>query len=379
MLHKCKIIDTTLREGEQTPEVLFTLDEKKQILDQLVAIGIDEVELGISSSLSVCLEELLLFCAEHHPKLSTSLWSRCQENDISYGCSLKPDIISLSLPASDLHLYEKLGKSRQWAEECLKDSIDLVRSFGVQVAVGFEDATRSDPEFLVKLATLAEQSGAIRIRIADTIGHCSPAQIQQLVTMLISNLAHCEVGVHTHNDFGMATANAIAAYEAGATWVDATILGLGERCGCTRLEEVIGYLSLIADHEHYCTEKLSNLSHYVAACTSKKIDDHRPIIGAKIFNCETGLHLQGIQNNPTTYEPYDPEKVGLKRKLFFGAKSGKRALGTLMRQQGITLSEDALSSHLDAIRQLGQQQRRPLSEEELQATFLPLSHNQPTN
>jgi len=244
MKPKHHIIDTTLREGEQTPGLLFTLAEKKKILDGLVKIGVGEAELGVSSKLHPCSGPLINYCRTRHPSLQLSLWSRCKEDDISHAARLQPDILSLSVPVSDLHLHDRLQKDRNWALQTMQSSIDFARKKGMAVSVGFEDATRSDPEFLTVMARAAEQHGAVRIRFADTVGIASPAQFAGLITRLDKVVSHCLLAVHTHNDFGMATANAIAALEAGASSVDAVVLGVGARTGCPRLEENVGYLSL---------------------------------------------------------------------------------------------------------------------------------------
>lgn len=369
MLQKCKIIDTTLREGEQTPGILFALPEKKHIIDGLAEIGVQEIELGISSRLTTCLPELIQHCRTRWPNLQTSVWSRCKEEDIQHAASLQPDVISLSMPVSDIHLQNKLGKSREWAVSTLMTSVASARASGLRVSVGFEDGTRADLDFLLQMSQVAEKSGAFRIRIADTVGTASPGSMGVLMKKLATTLSRTELAAHTHNDFGMATANAIAALENGATWVDATILGLGERCGCARLEELAGYLHLIANNHSFRVANLKPLASYVATCSALHIPDNLPILGNKIFTCETGLHLQGLQRAPQTYEPYAPEKVGATRKLLFGAKTGKNALTTHMQQLGYDIAEEKLSGKLQTLRDMAISFQRPLTDTELRTVF----------
>ncbi len=369
MLQNCKIIDTTLREGEQAPGVLLTVSEKKHIIDKLADIGLHEVELGIASPLATCLPELIAYCRENHPDLQLSLWSRCRDEDILYAASLGPDIISLSLPVSDLHLKEKLGKDRGWALKTLQRSLKTAERLGLTAAVGFEDATRADHAFLELLSHTAEEGGACRIRLADTVGICSPGTMGTLVRRLGSGLRSAELAVHTHNDFGMAVANAISALENGAIWADATVLGLGERCGCARLEELVGWLHLIGGHAGFRVEGLGPLARLLADSIGMRIPSNRPLLGEGIFTCETGLHLQGLQNNPATYEPYAPERVGLERKLLYGAKTGRRALASHLRSQGSPLADDRrlLFQKVTELRSTAQQMGRALSEGELTA------------
>jgi len=368
MLQKCKIIDTTLREGEQTPGVLFTIEDKKLILGELNRLGVDEVELGIASELTSCLPELITYCRDELPNLDYSVWSRCKEEDIRFAAAIGTEVISLSMPASDLHLHDKLAKDRSWAIRSLTDSIALARSLGMRVSVGFEDATRAATSFLGQLALEAEKAGAFRVRLADTVGHASPTSLKNLVELLQRALSETEVGVHTHNDFGMATANAIAAAEAGADWVDVTVLGLGERCGCARLEEVAGYLELTGWQKRFDLSRIRPLAECIAARINLQIDPHRPLLGNEIFTCETGLHLMGLQKNPQTYEPFAPEKIGASRKLLYGAKSGSRALAHELQQRGYSqFSQKRLAEHLEQVRAVAQRLGRPLTMQEFDA------------
>lgn len=333
------IIDTTLREGEQTPGVHFSLQQKCHIIDGLVKIGIGEIEVGIASSLIDCPGRLLEYCHGKHDHLICSLWSRCREEDIHLSAILQPDIISLSLPVSNILIEEKMGKDREWIALRLSSSIALAKQLGLIVAVGFEDATRADMKFLLQMAKLAAGSGAIRIRLADTVGTATPTEIAKLVRTISQTATTCAVTIHCHNDFGMATANAVSALEHGAAGADATILGLGERCGCTRLEELAGFLRLKKNVPFNLAE-IPPLSRYTANLTGRPIPDNQPFLGSKIFTCETGLHLHGLQQNPQTYEPYPPEMIGRKRHLLLGPKAGRRAIVDHLRSQGFDVAAD---------------------------------------
>ena len=365
MTNQYQIIDTTLREGEQTPGLLFSLNEKKQILDGLVGIGITESELGISSRLHACPKPLIEYCRKNHPGLRLSLWSRCRKEDISHAAVLAPDVLSLSIPVSDIHLRDRLQKDRIWAQKTMEKSIAFARKLSLAVSIGFEDATRSDIDFLLQMARAAEQSGAFRIRLADTVGIASPSDFTRLVSALKQTLTSCTIAVHSHNDFGMATANAIAALEAGALSVDGVVLGLGERTGCARLEEIVGYLSLIKGVEGLRPEFLKPLASYVAKIAGRRIAGNRPIIGNDIFTCETGLHLQGLQNEPQTYEPFDPGRVQAERKFLFGAKSGRRAILQRIGTLNNSCPDDLTDSAIQMIRESAARLRRPLKDTEL--------------
>jgi homocitrate synthase NifV len=365
MRKEVTIIDTTLREGEQTPGLLFSLAEKKRIVDGLASIGVQEVELGVASRHQPCVGRLIEYCRKNHPRLKLSMWSRCLEDDISVAARLRPDCLALSVPVSDIHLHKRLGKDRTWALTAMRSGITSARQKGLDVAIGFEDATRSEERFLAEMVREAQQLGASRIRLADTVGIASPGDITRMIVGLGKQFAGGLFAVHTHNDFGMATANAIAAIEAGAAFVDTVALGLGERTGCARLEEIVGYLCLVKNDPRFQVGRLKPLALYVASISGRQIEANRPIVGEDIFACDTGLHLQGLYNDPQTYEPFAPEKVGGCRRFLLGPKCGRRAI--VSRLAGLTgspatpFSEQAIA----AVRQTAQTLRRPLSDLEL--------------
>ncbi len=365
MRKEYEIIDTTLREGEQTPGVLFSPEEKRCIVDGLVRVGVGEVELGISSAYHRCLGPLIAHCRSNHPHLKLSLWSRCRKEDIAVAAKLRPNLLSLSIPVSDIHLEKRLRKDRTWALATMGSAMNLARERGVAVSIGFEDATRSDERFLMKMAKTAERLGAVRIRLADTVGIASPGEMARLVTDLGKVLTTSRLAVHTHNDFGMATANAVAALEAGAHFVDTVILGLGERTGCARLEEIVGYLSLVKEDTRLQAGQLKPLAQYVAKITGRNIEGNRPIVGEDIFTCETGLHLQGLHNDPETYEPFAPESVGGKRRLLLGPKCGRRAIIAHLARLDERLVENLPEETVQTIRAAATALRRPLSDLEV--------------
>ena len=335
-----EIIDTTLREGAQAPGVCFTAAARRSIIAGLAQAGVDEIELGAASPLHGWLPELVkearVLCAGQS---RLALWCRCKDEDIAFAAACRPDLLSLSLPASDRHLAERLRKDRSWARETLARSIRLAVSLGIaHISVGLEDASRAELDFVIELAKIAEESGASRIRLADTVGICSPGSLAALVRA-VTGAVSLAIGVHCHNDFGMATANSIAALEAGATSLDATVLGLGERAGCCRLEEAAGYLALVQGNRRYKPEHLPALCQMVAEATGRSIAASHPLVGAEIFTCESGLHQHGLSVCPETYEPYAPERVGGKRSLRFGAKTGFRAVALQLEKHGLRCND----------------------------------------
>lgn len=365
-MKRYKLVDTTLREGEQTPDVLFTLEQKKQIIRKLVLSGVEEIELGIASPLNSDLNELVQFCGEHYPQTNFCLWSRCKKSDIDFAADSGIQAVSLSIPVSRLHIKDKLGKNKKWAVHCLKEAISYAKQRGLEVAVGFEDSTRAELKFLAKMAGVAAQHGVYRIRLADTVGIASPGKITELLQTVAVSAPNTPLGVHTHNDFGMATGNAIAALENGAVWADGAMLGLGERTGCAALEQLVSYLQLVMDDTTKKIKPLKELAEYLTTITPISIDKRSPVFGSDIFACETGLHLQGLLNEPKTYEPYAPEQVGAKRKLLLGAKSGRYAIQKKIQSLGIeSMSEPVLEKCVKQVRQTARSLGRSLNNEEV--------------
>jgi homocitrate synthase NifV len=363
-----RIIDTTLREGGQAPGVVFTAEQERRIIDGLAGIGVSEIELGVAATLAHCRAPLVRFCRERHPSVRLSLWSRCLAADIEQAVATGVDTVSLSLPVSDLLLETKLGKNRGWAEETACNAVYRVRERGLSAAIGFEDATRADRAFLLELSSRVEEAGAWRIRLADTVGVASPPAMAGLVEAVGRVLRSAQIAVHTHNDFGMASANALTALEAGATWVDAAILGLGERSGCARLEEVVGYLALIHGIPGFSPAGLAELAADVAVMTGRPASPWAPVTGASIFTCESGLHLHGLLVDPRTYEPYPPELVGASRMLQVGTKSGRAAMRHLLTGTG---NSDCFISAEQAcrVRNRALELGRALNKEELGAVL----------
>jgi len=365
-IHVEGIIDSTLREGIQAPGISFDFEQKIKIIHSLLAVGIDEIELGVAAASFHDLPNLIKEArtiAGRRCKLS--LWCRCKPEDIDFAARCGPDILSLSIPVSDLHVSCRLGRSREWVLDTIVRAVAYAKRAGFrQIALGFEDATRADREFLARSAAAASSAGASRVRLADTVGIATPGMISSMIGQV---RRHCSLplGIHAHNDFGMATANTIAALEAGASWADATILGLGERSGSCRLEELVGYLSLIACDSRYTPGRLPELCTLVAAAAGLKISGRHPVVGEEIFTCETGLHVHGLTAKPETYEPFDPQRIGKSRILRFGAKTGTKAIQQCLASMGIRLSDHQAAELVTRVRKGAGEGRESLNIGEL--------------
>lgn len=358
------LIDSTLREGSQTFGLAFNLAQKKEIFAGLCSVGIEEIEIGIATPLDEDLPPFIEFCRGHDGAGRLALWCRCRNEDILFAHSLQPDVLSLSIPVSDIHIKKKLGTEKRRVLETAELSILKARQLGFKfISLGLEDATRADHTFLKKVVMKAIAAGVDRIRLADTVGIASPLKITSLV-QYVKSLGPVEVGVHAHNDFGMATANSLAALDAGGDWADATVLGLGERAGNALLEELAGYLSLQRSRR-YKLELLKDLTLKVARMSGRTIEPHNPIVGEKIFYCETGLHLQGLNKDTAIYEPFSPKIVGATRKLRYGSKIGKNEVLSLLGEMKKTAANINADEIALSVRRKAEAIGRPLKKREL--------------
>jgi homocitrate synthase NifV len=365
-----RLIDTTLREGSQAPGVYFSRADERAIVRGLAAVGVDEIELGVAAR-DADLAGLIADARRLAPACRLALWCRALPADIALSTALRPDVLSISLPVSDLHLHARLGKDRVWALEQIASAAELARSGFAQTGVsgflslGLEDATRADPDFLVAVWRAAAAAGFQRIRIADTVGIASPLRMAELVRSCRAVFPG-DIGVHCHDDFGMATANAIAAGEAGADWADCTVLGLGERVGNAQLEAVVGWSTLVADPtSRLDPTALPELCTLVAHAAGRQVPAHHPVVGKRIFTCESGLHCDGLSKNAATYEPFDPARLGHQRHVLIGGKSGRAAVRAWLLSHGRQATAEQLDTLVRAIRAHARHMQRPLDDQEL--------------
>jgi homocitrate synthase NifV len=356
------LVDSTLREGSQAPVGYLTTDQKQDVLAGLLRIGVEEIELGHVVTEAAYqpepLADLLELAAELGPGVRRALWCRARPDDIETAAALGPDVVSFALPISDLHLTRRLRKSRGWALDQVGRLVAVARAAGVgYVSMGLEDATRADPEFLDLVAAAADAAGADRVRIADTVGIAEPGEILRLVDRVRAGFSG-EVGVHLHDDFGMATAGAVAALQAGADWADVSLAGLGERAGIARTEEVVAWL-VTQRGAHYDPLEAREAALRLMGWVGRAVPSHAPVIGPEVFACESGLHLAALAADPATYEPFPPELVGAERIWRLGRGSGRAAVAALLPDAGLDPTEAAAQ-----VRHAAVQRRRALHPDE---------------
>jgi len=280
--------------------------------------------------------------------------------------SFCPDLLSIALPVSDLHLGKRLRQNRDWAIRSIKGIVQFTQRAGVQyVSLGLEDCTRASLDFLDRVVNESIVAGCDRIRLGDTLGVAAPTRIEELVKRYRGR--GVEIAVHTHDDFGMATANAVTALDNGADWADASVLGVGERAGIAKLEVLLGFLNLQRNISKYNLHKLKPLMDLVAFAAGETIQRRHPVFGDALFECETGLHLDALAKDAATYEPFPPEAVGSRRARYIGMKAGRNAVVYAAAQQLITIAHSSVDSACAAIRSHSRRLGRHLTEDEFGA------------
>jgi len=343
------IYDTTLRDGEQTPGVCLRTPEKVKIAKKLDELRVHQIEAGFPV---VSNEEKRSIKAIVNEDLDADILvlSRAKKEDIDTALDCDVDGIITFMGTSDLHLKHKLKMTQEEILNICMGSIEHANDHGLFVAFSAEDATRTDLDFLKKLYKKAENYGADRVHIADTVGAISPQGIDYLVRELRSYLK-TEIALHCHNDFGMALTNSISGLLAGANAVSTTVNGIGERAGNTSLEEIVMTLKIIYGVDlGFNIGVFYELSKLVEKLTNMKIPENKPIVGRNVFRHESGIHVDAVLEEPLTYEPFLPELIGHQRRIVLGKHSGCRAVKAKLDEYGIEVSRNELCEIVEKVK-----------------------------
>lgn len=359
-----RIVDTTLRDGEQTAGVVFSNEEKIKIAEMLSDLGVDQLEVGIPT-MGGDEKQAIKDIVKKNLKSSIMAWNRAVISDIEQSIDCNVDAVAISISVSDIHIQNKLRTSREWVLDHMVKSVEYAKKNGLYVSVNGEDASRADNDFLITFIKAAKEAGADRFRYCDTVGVMEPFRLHDQIKYLYDN-TNFDIEMHTHNDFGMATANAIAGIKGGASYVGVTVNGLGERAGNAALEEVLMALKFVYDYDvDVKTTMFRPISEFVSKASGRELPIWKAIVGTNMFAHESGIHADGAIKNPKNYEAFDPSVVGLERQIVIGKHSGRAAIINKFNEYNITLSNEEANQILEQVRSTSVKLKRSLFDKEL--------------
>ncbi len=350
---RVKVFDTTLRDGEQTPGVSLTVEQKIMVATALDKLGVDIIEAGTAIASEGDFNSIKEI-SNAGLKAEICSFGRIKKEDIDYAADAGADSIFMVAPSSDIHINSKFpGKSKENIIEMAVNAVEYAKDRGLIVEFGAEDASRADLEFIIRLFKAAIEAKADRITYADTVGVLIPERAEEIMKRL-SSIFDVPIAIHCHDDFGLATVNTIYALKGGATEFHATINGIGERAGNAALEEIVmalefhyGFKTGIEKKRIYDTSKL------VEKLTRIVIPKNKPIVGEYAFTHESGIHTSAIMKDSSTYEPITPEMVGRTRQLVLGKHAGKASIKEIMRRLGYKANSEQMKEILARVKEIG--------------------------
>ena len=351
-MNKVKIVDGTLREGEQTPGVHFTKEEKLQIARDLDRIGVPLLDVGMPS-ISDKEREAISAIVQQGLKASIGVSVRMRRDEIDQATYCGAGEIFLICPVSQLHLSSKLGMEEDGLKKLAGEVIGYAADKGLGINLVAEDASRAEVSFLCEILCRAYDWGAGRAFICDTVGTMEPFGMKELVAKVKRAVPReMELGVHCHNDFGLATANTVAAIEAGAAFPSVTVNGIGERAGNAPLHEVAMAIEKILKQQHGIEmQRLYDLARLVERYSGIFIPPNTPIVGLNAFRHESGVHVDGILKNSKTYTELDPQEVSRTSSFVLGKHTGTRTIRHLLKQRGYEADEAELGEILRRVKE----------------------------
>jgi D-citramalate synthase len=352
-VRKIKVFDTTLRDGEQTPGVSLTVEQKLMIATALDKLGVDIIEAGTAIASEGDFNSIKEI-SNAGLKAEICSFGRIKREDIDFAVEAGADSIFMVAPSSDIHINSKFpGKGREDVIEFAVDAVEYAKERGLIVEFGAEDASRANLDFIIQLFKAAEEAKADRLTFADTVGVLIPERAERIMKRL-SSIFKTPLAIHCHDDFGLATANTIYALKGGATEFHATINGIGERAGNAALEEIVMALEF---HYGFATgvekQRIYDTSKLVEKLTRIVIPKNKPIVGEYAFTHESGIHTSAIMKDSSTYEPITPEMVGRTRQLVLGKHAGKASIKEIMKKLGYRATNEQMKEILARVKEIG--------------------------
>jgi 2-isopropylmalate synthase len=351
-----EILDSTLREGEQTPQVNFLMDEKIEIARLLDKVGVDMIEAG-DPSVSPITYQAIKKIASLGLNAEIVAHSLATRSGINKAKECGVGRVVVFYPTSQIHLEAKMHKSQDQAIEIITDHVRYARQQGLKVRYTPEDASRTDFEFLVKVCNLAIEAGADRISFADTLGIMQPHEVYERIFALRTRLSPCKIELHCHNDYGLAMANALAGIRAGADCIHTTVNGMGERTGIPDLIETVVALVNLGGVQKYHLKELLPISTYVEKVSGFFVSPNKPISGVNAFSHKSGVHTNGVLKDPRTYEAFDPAILGRERRIVIDKYTGKRAVVARLLEYGVTATDSEFDSIVEEIKNIGDKRK----------------------
>ncbi len=356
------LYDSTLRDGEQMPGVHFTLEQKLSIARKLDEVGVHQVEAGFPA-VSEAEKDAVKKVASMGLDAEVLCLSRALKQDIDAAIDCDVDMVLLFIATSDLHLRYKLKMTREQVLERAFEAVEHAHAHGLKASMSSEDSTRTDLGFMAELFRRCEEAGAARVGVTDTLGCAGPEAVHHIVSKARVS-SSLPVSAHLHNDFGLATVNAVSALTAGAEAIATTVGGIGERAGNVSLEQLVMALKHLYKRDiGIRTEGLTDLTRTVFEYAKLPMPANQPWVGPNAFSHESGIHVAAVLSCPLTYECVDPEEVGNRRRLVLGKHSGTHIVKSRLDEKGVSATQEQICDIVRAIKRAGEEHGRVTDEE----------------